>query len=117
VQCAAAPCQLRVAKSIRRAAALTCPRICLQLQGLGASHAGQTIHYALVDSSGRSSADFSFVVPPLPGSAPAAYPFYFAAFGDLGRGSFDDGITWSEYGQASRSTVLVRSSVLVRRSW
>lgn len=77
-----------------------------QLQGLGASHAGQTIHYALVDSSGRSSADFSFVVPPLPGSAPAAYPFYFAAFGDLGRGSFDDGITWSEYGQASRSTVL-----------
>ena len=70
-----------------------------QLPGLGA-FAGQTVHYALADDE-RTSADFSFVVPAQPGAA--AYPYKFVAFGDLGRGSFDDGITWREYGTPAKN--------------
>ena len=70
-----------------------------QLPGLGA-FAGQTVHYALADDE-RTSDDFSFVVPPQPGAN--AYPYKFAAFGDLGRGSNDDGITWREYGTPAKN--------------
>ena len=40
-------------------------------------------------------------MPAQPGAA--AYPYKFAAFGDLGRGSFDDGITWREYGAPAKN--------------
>jgi hypothetical protein len=72
-----------------------------QLPGLGAAFAGMRVHYALADDE-RTSEDFSFVVPALPGAG--AFPYRFAAFGDLGRGSFDDGITWREYGAPSKNT-------------
>lgn len=72
-----------------------------QLPGLAATAAGKTVFYALTDST-HTSEEFSFVVPPLPGQG--TYPFTFVAFGDLGRGSFDDGVTWSEYGGASKNT-------------
>ena len=62
---------------------------------------GTRIYYVMTDDDGRMSAAQSFAVPPLPG---ASYPFHFVAFGDLGRGSWDGGITWREYGQDSRST-------------
>lgn len=76
------------------------------LTGLAPAYTGQRIHYILTDSSGRTSTNFSFVVPQLPGDA-TAYPFRFSAFGDLGRGSFDDGVTWNEYGQPARSTAVM----------
>jgi hypothetical protein len=50
-----------------------------------------TVYYVLTDSRGVQSAEFVLQVPPPAG---AVYPFYFASFGDLGRGSWDQGITW-----------------------
>jgi hypothetical protein len=79
--------------------------IVAQLPRLGADFAGQRVHYALADDE-RTSPDFSFVVPPLPRADAGAFPFRFAAFGDLGRGSFDDAITWREYGAPSKNTSL-----------
>jgi len=76
--------------------------IVAQLPALGAAFAGRRVHYALADDE-RQSDDFSFVVPHLPG---AVFPFRFDGFGDLGRGSFDDGITWREYGAPSKNTSL-----------
>ena len=75
--------------------------IVAQLPGLGAAFAGMRVHYALADNE-RTSEDFSFVVPALPGAG--GYPYRFAAFGDLGRGSFDGAITWREYGAPSKNT-------------
>ena len=69
-----------------------------QLKGLGASHGGSRVHYALSDYF-HVTVDFSFEVPRLPSNDAAVYPFGFAAYGDLGRGSFDTAITWKEYGQ------------------
>ena len=64
--------------------------------------AGTRVFYALVDDAHAATVrNFSFVPPPLPGPS---YPLRFNAFGDLGRGSWDDGVTWREYGQDSRST-------------
>jgi hypothetical protein len=72
-----------------------------QLPALAQAAAGQAVYYTITDAS-HTSQEFSFSVPPLPGQG--SYPFTFAAFGDLGRGSFDDGITWKEYGAASKNT-------------
>lgn len=73
-----------------------------EVAGLAALPAGAVVHYALADDAHTTGLrDYSFVVPPAPG---AVFPFHFTAFGDLGRGSWDDGVTWREYGQASRST-------------
>lgn len=74
------------------------------LHGLASVYAGLRIHYILADGDGRVSGDFSFVVPAPPGAPD--YPYRFSAFGDMGRGSFDDGITWREYGQPSRNSAL-----------
>lgn len=71
------------------------------LPGLAASAAGATVFYVMEDDSRPPSREFAFAVPPAPGPT---FPLAFAAFGDLGRGSWDDGITWTEYGQPSRST-------------
>ena len=68
-----------------------------------AGAAGQTVYYAASDDA-HAGEEHAFVVPALPSSLPSLFPFKFAAFGDLGRGSFDDGITWSEYGAASKNT-------------
>ena len=76
-------------------------QVTAQLPQLAQAAAGQTVFYAVTDAA-HTSQEFSFAVPPLPGQG--AYPFTFAAFGDMGRGSFDDGITWKEYGAASKNT-------------
>jgi hypothetical protein len=55
---------------------------------------GTTVHYALTDGAGRRSVDYAFTTPPAAGASAAVWPYRFVAFGDLGRGSFDDGITW-----------------------
>ena len=70
-----------------------------------AGAAGQTVYYAASDDA-HAGEEHAFVVPALPSAGAEVFPFRFAAFGDLGRGSFDDGITWSEYGAASKNTSL-----------
>lgn len=68
-----------------------------------AAAAGETVYYSASDDA-HVGEEHSFVVPALPSAAAAVFPFKFVAFGDLGRGSFDDGITWTEYGAASKNT-------------
>jgi hypothetical protein len=68
-----------------------------------AALAGARVYYALADDAHpEGAARGSFAVPPAAGEG--GFPFKFLAFGDLGRGSFDDGITWREYGTASRAS-------------
>ena len=47
------------------------------------------------------STEYSFVAPAAAGSN--VYPVSFTAFGDLGRGSFDQGTTFNEYGASSKT--------------
>ena len=65
---------------------------------------GATVYYVLTDTSHlRPSKQFAFRVPPAAGPS---YPMTFLCLADLGRGSWDNGVTWNEYGRDSRSTAL-----------
>ncbi len=69
----------------------------------GRRAAGRRIYYTVVDDDHPSPKwEESFIVPPLPQDAPGVYPFRFVAFGDMGRGSFDDATSFGEYGPATK---------------
>ena len=70
----------------------------------GRRAAGRRIYYTVADDDHPQGADWqaSFLVPPLPQDGRTVYPFKFLAFGDMGRGSFDNAVSFGEYGPASK---------------
>jgi hypothetical protein len=71
--------------------------------GLFAPGAPRRVFYRAYDDAHPGGSDWegSFIAPPAPGD-PAAWPFTFVAFGDLGRGSNDNATTYEEYGAAAK---------------
>lgn len=68
---------------------------------LGLYPAGGSLYYRLTDRNGRlfpapDQPALMLTLPPWPTPQPQ-YPFRFIGFGDLGRGSFDDAVSYAEY--------------------
>ncbi len=79
------------------------------------SYAGTTLYYVCGDESvGQYSKEYSFRVPPAPGTQPPDRPTTIALFQDLGYGSLDSAATWGEYNKAPIYTVMALGDEVVR---
>lgn len=75
------------------------------LSGMKALTAGSLIYYRFGDSvTDTWSDEFTFTVPPQPGTQPPNRPTTAILYCDLGRGAMDDAETWNAYGRPAYNT-------------
>lgn len=75
------------------------------LTGMKSLSAGSLLYYRFGDCVDNVwSPEYTFTVPPQPGTQPPDRPTTAILFCDLGRGSMDDSETWNEYGRPAYNT-------------
>ena len=79
------------------------------------SYSGMTLYYVCGDVfTGLYSKEYSFRVPPAPGTQPPGRPTTIALFQDLGYSSLDTAATWGEYSKAPIYTVMALGDEVAR---